>query len=160
MNDMENKYEELRQQIADKKDQIDTLKMDIRELEADMERYLPERFADVLERANAFLNKYFLYYNDYCNEFRFCYCKNIRKTHTNIIIEYKRIEIGQSNNIKLYETSTIMISSMEYFDSLIILKEEQAKEICDKINKIVCEEESVKDLFGYLKDLYSAETIK
>ena len=39
---------------------------------------------------------------------------------------------------------------------LFILNEEQAKEICNKINKIVCGEESVKDLFGYLKDLYIA----
>lgn len=48
---MENKYEEMRQQIKDKKDQIDALKMDVQELEANIEQYLPGRFADILEKS-------------------------------------------------------------------------------------------------------------
>lgn len=154
---MENKCEELQQQIENKKEQIEVLQNDIQELEVTIERHQTERFTDILEKANALLNKYYLYYNDYCNAFRFCYCKNIRENPTNIVIEYKRIEISRSNSIRFYETVAIMISSMEYFDNLIILKEEQAKEICGKINKIVHGEETVENLFGYLKNMYSTE---
>lgn len=121
---MENKCEELQQQIENKKEQIEVLQNDIQELEVTIERHQTERFTDILEKANALLNKYYLYYNDYCNAFRFCYCKNIRENPTNIVIEYKRIEISRSNSIRFYEIVAIMISSMEYFDNLIILKEE------------------------------------
>ena len=157
-----NRYEELRQQIEDKKDQIDFLKMDIQELEADIKRYLPKNFANILEKANTLLNKYYLCYNSYLNLFKICYCTNVTETYNGIDIDYRFVEIATSYdcNLRYYEKTIITISSMEYFDKIAILNEERAKEICDKINKIICGEQTVADLFWYLKDLYSAETIK
>ena len=152
----DNKCEELRQQIEDKKEQIETLQKDIQKLEADIKHYLEKKIGNILEKATALLNKYYFCYDSFFNEFYFCYCKNISESRNGIGIEYKRIEIGKTNNIGLSETSSTTISFIEYFDKLVILNEEQAKEICNKINKIVCGEESVKDLFGYLKDLYIA----
>lgn len=153
-----NRYEELRQQIEDKKDQIDILKMDIQELEADIKSYLSKNFANILEKANTFLNKWYLFYNAYFNSFKFCYCTNVTETYNGMGIDYRFVEITTSYdcNIRYYEKSIITISSMEYFDKIAILNEEEAKEICDKINKIICGEQTIADLFWYLKDLYIA----
>lgn len=49
---------------------------------------------------------------------------------------------------------------MEFFDGIVILNKEQAKEIYNEINKTICEEQTVKDLYRYLKELYSAEKVK
>ncbi len=155
---MENeKYEELQQQIEDKEKQIEILQNDIRGLEADMERYRMRRFAAILEKANTFRNKYYLDYSSYFNVVYFCYCKNISESHNGGIgIEYKCIEISQSNSIRFYETTTTTIFSMEFFDKIIILNKEQAKEIYNEINKTICEEQTVKDLFGYFKNMYNS----
>lgn len=158
---MENKCEELRQQIEDKKEQIETLQTDIQELKKAIKQYRTERFIAILEKANTLGNKYYLGYSSYFNEVHFCYCKNISESHNGgIRIEYKRIEIGQSNSIRFYETSTTTIASMEFFDGIVILNKEQAKEIYNEINKTICEEQTVKDLYRYLKELYSAEKVK
>lgn len=153
-----NKYEELRQQIEDKKDQIDILKMDIQELEADIKSYIPKNFANILEKANTFLNKWYLFYDAYFNSFEFCYCTNVTETYNGIDIDYRFVEITTSYdcNIRYYKKSIITISSMKYFDKIAILNEEEVKEICNKINKIIRGEQTVEDLFGYLKELYNA----
>lgn len=75
MSNMENKYEELRREIDDKYEQLEALKMNIQQLEEDIKQYSSKKFDAVLEKANALLNKYYLYYNGNCDEFNFCYCK-------------------------------------------------------------------------------------
>ena len=153
----DNKCEELRKQIEDKKGTDWNLTERYPETRSRYKTlFRKKKIGNILEKATALLNKYYFWYDSFFNEFYFCYCKNISESRNGIGIEYKRIEIGKTNNIGLSETSSTTISFIEYFDKLFILNEEQAKEICNKINKIVCGEESVKDLFGYLKDLYIA----
>lgn len=157
----DNKYKELRQQIEDKEKQIEILQNDIQELEETIEQYRSERFIAILEKTNTFVNKYYLDYSSYLNEIHFCYCKNISESHNGGIgIEYKCIEINQSNSIRFYETSTTTIASMEFFNNIIILNKAQAKEIYNEINKTICEEQTVKDLHRYLKELYNAEKVE
>lgn len=151
-----NKYEELQQQIEDKEKQIEILQNDIQELEADMERYRMRRFTNILEKANTLVNKYYLWYDSYFDEFHFCYCKNISEIYDGIEVEYKHIEISSANNIRFYQTYTTTIASMEFFDRNIFLNEKQTKEIYNEINKTICEEQTVKDLYRYLKDLYNS----
>lgn len=52
-----------------------------------MEQYRLGRFANILEKANTLVNKYYLDYNSYFDEFYFCYCKNANKVSTGITIE-------------------------------------------------------------------------
>ena len=157
MNDIEdNKYEELQQQIEDKEKQIEVLQNDIQKLEATMEQYRLGRFANILEKANTLVNKYYLDYNSYFDEFYFCYCKNANKVSTGITIENKFVEIELSNSIRFYEINTTSVVSMEFFNKIIILNEKQIEKIYDKINKTIRGEQTVEDLFGYLKDLYIA----
>ena len=151
-----NRYEELRQQIEDKKDQIDILKMDIQKLEVTMEQYRLGRFANILEKANTLVNKYYLDYNSYFDEFYFCYCKNANKVSTGITIENKFVEIELSNSIRFYEINTTSVVSMEFFDKIIILNEKQIEEIYDKINKTIRGEQTVEDLYCDLKNMYNS----
>lgn len=156
MNDMEdNKCEELQQQIEDKKKQIEVLQNDIQKLEATMEQYR-ERFANILEKANTLVDKYYLDYNSYFDEFYFCYCKNANKVSTGITIENKFVEIGLSNSIRFYEINTTSVVSMEFFDKIIILNERQIEEIYDKINKTIRGEQTVEDLYYDLKNMYNS----
>lgn len=154
---MENKYEEMRQQIKDKKDQIDALKMDVKELEANIEQYLPGRFADILEKANTLLNKYYIYYNSYCNALYLHYCKNIKEYYDGIGIEYTYIEIAKSDKI-IYNESYYVLKdiSIEDFDRFKILNEKQMQEIYDRINKTIRREQSIDDLYSFLKDMYNS----
>lgn len=151
---MENKYEELQQQIENKEKQIEILQNDIQELETTMELYQTERFTAILEKANTLGNKYYLDYNSCFNEIYFCYCKNANKVSTGVTIENKCVEISQSNSIRFYETYTKDISSMEFFDRKVFLYEKQIKEIYNEINKTICGEQSVAYLYRYLKYLY------
>ena len=157
MNDMEdNKCEELQQQIEDKEKQIEVLQNDIQKLEAIIEQHRG-RFANILEKANTLVNKYYLDYNSYFDEFYFCYCKNANKVSTGITIENKFVEIELSNSIRFYEINTTSVVSMEFFDKIIILNEKQIEEIYDKINKTIRGEQTVEDLYCDLKELYNAE---
>ena len=151
----DNKCEELQQQIEDKEKQIEVLQNDIQKLEVIMEQHRG-RFANILEKANTLVNKYYLDYNSYFDEFYFCYCKNANKVSTGITIENKFVEIELSNSIRFYEINTTSVVSMEFFDKIIILNERQIEEIYDKINKTIRGEQTVEDLFGYLKKLYNA----
>lgn len=153
---MENKYEELRRQIEDKEKQIEILQNDIQELETTMELYQTERFTAILEKANILVNKYYLYYSSYFDEFYFCYCKNANKVSTGVTIENKCVEIGQSNSIRFYETRTEEFASMEFFDRKVFLYEKQIKEIYNEINKTICGEQTVAGLYRYLKYLYNS----
>ena len=157
MNDMEDKCEELQQQIEDKEKQIEVLQNDIQKLEATMEQYRLGRFANILEKANTLVSKFYLGYSSCFDEFYFCYCKNANKVSTGITIENKYVEIDPSNSIRFYEIGTITITSIEFFNNIIILNEKQVKEIYNEINKTIRGEQTVEDLYRYLKELYSSE---
>ena len=153
----DNKCEELQQQIEDKENQIEVLQNDIQKLEAAVERSRLGRFADLLEEASTLVSKFYLGYSSCFDEFYFCYCKNANKVSTGITIENKNVEIDTSNSIRFYEIGTITITSIEFFNNIIILNEKQVKENYNEINKTICGEQTVKDLYRYLKELYSAE---
>ena len=153
---MENKCEELQKQIEDKKEQIEILQKDIQELEANIERCLAGRFADILEKANTLLNKYYLYYNSCFDVFEFCYCNNVTKTSDGVNVDYRSVETAARVNIRYYEKNTITICSIEYFDRIVILNEEQAKEIYNEINKTVRGEQTTGDFCWYLKNMFNS----
>lgn len=154
---MENKYEELRREIDDKYEQLEALQMNIRELEEDIKQYSQKKFDAVLEKASAFLNKYYLYYSDKCDEYNFCYCKKITKTYNGVEIELaSRTVVNKRFNMMLYyeNPKAIIINSEDnYFRYAIQLNGEQAFQVQDEINKTSSREQSVKDLHSFLKDM-------
>lgn len=156
---MENKYEKLRREIDDKYEQLEALQMNIRELEEDIKQYSQKKFDAVLEKANAFLNKYYLYYNCNCDEFNFCYCKKVTKTYSGVEIELaSRTVVNKRYNMMLYyeNPKEITITSPDnYLMYAIQLSEEQAKEAQDEINKTSSRERSVRDLHSFLRDMYN-----
>ena len=159
MNDMEDKLDNLYKQIEGKKKQIEILQGDIQELEMNIERSLPERFAGILKKANAFLDKYYLYYNGNCDEFNFCYCKKITKTYDGVEIELaSRTVVNKRFNMMLYyeNPKAVTITSNDYYLNYAIqLNGEQAYQVQDEINKTSSRERSVKDLHSFLRDMYN-----
>ena len=159
MNDMEDKLDNLRQQIKDKKKQIEILQGDIQELEMDIERSLPERFAGILKKANTLLGRYYLYYNDSFNEFNFCYCKKVTKIDNGVEIELgSRIIVNECFNMMVYYENPNVLSitpENNYLNYAIQLNGEQAYQVQDEINKTSSREQSVKDLHSFLRDMYN-----
>ena len=159
MNDMENKYEELRREINDKYEQLEALQMNIQELEEDIKQYSQKKFDAVLEKANAFLNKYYLYYNGNCDEFNFCYCKKITKTYDGVEIELaSRTVVNKRFNMMLYyenPKAVTITSENNYLNYATQLNGEQAYQVQDEINKTSSRERSVRDLHSFLRDMYN-----
>lgn len=159
-----NKYEELHKQIEETRAQIDTLKMNVQELESDIKQYLPGKIDDILEKANSLWGKHYLYfncYNSYFDTFYFHYCKNITLKNItsdyNVVnVKYACTEIGASGEIRYRETGTTMVTSMEDFDGYKILNEKQTNEIYDEINKTIRREQSIDVLYSFLKDMYNS----
>lgn len=156
---MENKYEEMRREIDDKYEQLEVLQMDIQQLEEDIKQYSQKKFDDVLEKANAFLNKYYLYYNGNCDEFNVCYCKKVTKTNSGVEIELaSRTVVNKRYNMMLYyeNPKEITITSTDHYLMYAIqLNGKQAKEAQDEINKTMSRERSVRDLHSFLRDMYN-----
>lgn len=164
MNDMENKYEELRREIDDKYEQLEALQMNIQELEEDIEQYSQKKFDAVLEKANAFLNKYYLYYNSDCDEFNFCYCKKITKTYDGVEIELaSRTVVNKRFNMMLYyeNPKAVTITSTDhYLNYATQLNGEQAYQVQNEIDKTSSRERTVKDLHSFLRDMYNTNMYK
>lgn len=106
------------------------------------------------------LNKWFIAkspkenYNKY---YLFGYCSNVLENSRDVSFECRgsRIYGDLCGRVNYEESSVNTVINYEYLNDVLILSDEQAKEINEAILETVKGEKSIKDLYNYVENYYN-----
>lgn len=154
--EVKKKFDELYDQIKEKKIQMEKLGIEIKTLEESLEFLKSGEYDEVFKKANEMLNRYYLYYfpNDYI--FLFGYCDNVAETSCGVEITRSGFTIGKiGDRISYDEKYTFIITYDSYFDNVFVLDGQQSKIIQDEIDRTIHREQTTKDLYNYIENFYN-----
>lgn len=147
--------DKLNEQIQNKKEKIESLQYELIQLENKAERYKTGEFGDILEKANSILKNYYLKFISTTGDLYVGYCYDAVEKYDGVEIIYKDTRISLHDDFIYYsDKNTYKVINKGYFDCIIPITNEDAKEIQNEIDKTIHGEKTIKELYKYLKNLY------